>query len=161
MQANNCRHGSWSISRHLLLCEACLILVLASGCEPSRIAQISPQTNSTHTRSPLVVWQAPLSTPEQRVDAVNRLIPPGSRLEEVIELLGNDGVLCHYPAPTVATNLYSSNGKAIEPFKDLWQLEYRMPGGTVAIRFDVTAEKTPVEYRFTRAVLQQTIEHGK
>src|SRR6266851_7165943 len=121
------RQLSLFLSLRLLVCDACLILVFALGCAPNPNPRMWPQASPTQTKSPLQVWRTLSSTPQDRVNAANTLISPGTKLEAVVELLGGDGVWCRYPGPTVDLN--SPNGKTTKTIPDLWQLEYRIPGG--------------------------------
>ncbi len=99
-----------------------------------------------------MAWRSPLSTPEQKANAVNTLILPGTKVDEVVRLLGNDGVFCHYGGGVTI------GGENVESGRDLWQLEYRMAAGTVALCFKAGANWNKADYSFIRAVVQRNID---
>jgi hypothetical protein len=70
------------------------------------------------TAAALQIWRSPHSSPQQRADAVNKLIPPGTRIEEVEGVLGKKGVWKRFRDPPV------------------FRYVYELPDGGVSLEFE-------------------------
>jgi hypothetical protein len=64
----------------------------------------------------LQIWRSPDSSLEQRADAVNKLIPPGTGIEEVERVLGKKGEWTRFWDPPVFRLVYefSDGGVSLE-----------------------------------------------
>ena len=70
-------------------------------------------------RSALTTWNSPNSNPQERTEAVNKLIPSGTDKAEVERILGKKGTLVHF---------HSINTSHAED-----SLEYPVPGGAISL----------------------------
>src|ERR1017187_10503675 len=73
----------------------------------------------TATAAALQIWRSPHYSLQQRADAVNNLIPPGTRIEEVERVLGKKGVWTRFWAPPV------------------FRFLYEFPDGCVSLEFEI------------------------
>jgi len=91
------------------------------------------------------IWRSPDSTPEERADAVNKLLSPETTIQSAEALLGDDGVLSHYFG-TYFGSAEDTNAGGI----DFWLLKYDTQRGLVALRFSRALGSTN-QFRFERA----------
>lgn len=77
-----------------------IITVLAFGAVGCRHAQ------QPATAAALRVWRSPRSSLQQRADAVNGLIPQGTRIEEVEAVLGKQGAWTRFQDPPIFRYVY-------------------------------------------------------
>ena len=87
--------------------EVLIILLLLGGC-----------TRNSDQHSAASIWASSHSTPSERIQAVNELIPPGTDKEEIERVLGK-GTLVHF---------HSLNTTHEEE-----TLEYPVPGGAISL----------------------------
>lgn len=107
----------------------------------------------------LAVWRSPKSSPDQRVDAVAKLIPVGTTGAEVRRTLGKQGVWTHWHGPSA--NLSTENRATVArptDDHDYWTLEYQIPGGSVALFFEGAPGKLQDEFKFVRAASRRNLE---
>jgi hypothetical protein len=98
---------------------------------------------------PLTIWQSTNSTPEQRMEAVNKLIAPGATDVEAERILGSHGRWTHFHGPRLALH---PEQRVIEEHADEWSMEYQCPGGFVALFFEHRSTNAePAQFRFLRA----------
>lgn len=125
----------------------CALVVFVVGCART------PQYDA------LAVWRSPTSSPEQRLDAVARLIPVGMTGAEVRRTLGEQGVWTHWHGPSA--NLSMENGAIVARSTEdhnYWTLEYQIPGGWIALFFEGAAGKLPEQLKFVIAGFRKNLE---
>lgn len=133
----------WAIPSGALL----LMIAMLIGC--------GPRTERTPSREEalIAVWQSKEAAPQDQVEAVNKLIAPGTKGAVAERLLGRGGVWVHshgsYVGYIKPTGNVPGNGEII----DQWALEYKKPGGVVRLLFQSDPEKPQSEFPFLRAVL--------
>jgi hypothetical protein len=104
---------------------------------------------ATNANAALQVWRSPDSSPQQRADAVTKLIPTGASKEEVDRVLAKKGMWSHYHGPSFD----AINNRQL-PDHDYWRLVYEFPGGGVSLEFEPS---TAWGERFVRATPFQTL----
>ena len=92
--------------------------------------RIPVSTNSTiqedgAKKEPIVIWRSSRSTPQERADAANRMLPSTATISDARAVLGHGSSLSHHFGPSLA----NSNGV------DFWLLGYDVPNGRVVLRF--------------------------
>lgn len=110
-------------------------------------------------REALVVWNSPKASPDERVDAVFKLIQVGTTGKEVKKILGPQGVWTHWYGPSA--NLAIKNGTtAVLPTEDhdFWTLEYAISGGSVALFFEEMPGKLNDDFQFVRVTLRKSLK---
>jgi hypothetical protein len=133
------------IMRHLVI----IGLVFICGCTAHREREEAK-----------AVWSSPHSTPEERVDAVAKLVRVGTPASKVQRILGTNGRWVHYHGPSI--EFYVSNGVSIlreTGQHDEWKLEFPVEGGSIMLSF----AKPPSgrgELRFVGAGLSRELSPG-
>ncbi len=90
------------------------------------------------------IWESSDSTLQQRVDAANKLIAPGTSSEAVLTMLGTNGVWHYYHGPFVDLISNSPPHNA-----SILVLEYQDSRGTIGLTF--TNSPTGGEFSFVHA----------
>jgi hypothetical protein len=80
----------------------------------------------------LQMWRSRNSSLQQRADAVNKLIPQGTRIEEVEKVLGRKGRWMRFRGPMPDDD---TNHRRF-PDYDYWRFVYEFPGGGVRLQFE-------------------------
>jgi hypothetical protein len=110
----------------------------------------APQTAND---AALQMWRSSHSSLQQRADAVNNLVPSGTKIEDVERVLGRKGTWKRFRGPMPNDNI---NHRRF-PDYDYWRFVYEFPGGGVALQFESStvfgdrfwcASPVPVSTRF-------------
>ncbi len=117
---------SRDVRRHHAMHHSIIIAFLALNMVGCRHA---PQTAND---AALQMWRSPRSSLQQRADAVNKLIPQGTRIEDVERVLGRKGTWTRFRGPMPGDDI---NHRRF-PDYDYWRFVYEFPGGGVSLQFE-------------------------
>lgn len=112
-------------------------------------------TNGCTRRSPpdalLATWRSPVATAEERAEAVNRLIAPGTKASRVEGLLGAGGVWERVHGPLF--DLRHGHSDTSQVTINASSLNYRFGEKTVALSFTRTTGLPQEELGFCHAMV--------
>ncbi len=83
------------------------------------------------------------------MEAVNKLIAPGTTDIEVARVLGSQGRWMHFHGPRLVLH---PKPRVIDEHVEEWSMEYQCPGGFVALYFErPSTNAESAQFRFVRA----------
>ena len=115
------------------------------------VSSIHSKTTDISTNAlndPLLIWQSPSSTADERANAANLLLAPNVTINSVEAQLGKGRHFTHCFGPSLA----STNGV------DFWLLEYGAPDGLVELQFSRLSGMTNL-LGFERAYAESVQSH--
>ena len=139
-----------------------LTCLLTLGCSQEQSHSLG---KSNLREQALEVWQSATATPEQRLEAVRKLMPVGTSIKAVQRLLG-EGEFNRFHGPYIGYVGHFTNSIP-NPTTDANWLQYKFPQGDVMLVFNETSIDGHVSLWFasaycaTRVANYPTITNGR